>query len=88
MVPSIMESPLFCLRALHFIQTQVREVGRELEEGGEGGEGERRSDQTFHCCLVWGFPLVGCYWEMVSRLRVTQLYTAPTAIRMLYHFWG
>ena len=23
---------------------------------------------------------------MVSRLRVTQLYTAPTAIRMLYRF--
>ena len=79
-----MESPLFCLRALHSIQTQVRGVGRELVEVGEEGEG--RSEQTFHFCLVWGFPLVGCYWEMVSCLRVTQLYTAPTAIRMLYRF--
>ena len=40
-VPSAMESPLFCLRALHSIQTQVRGVGRELEEGGEGTRGER-----------------------------------------------
>ena len=29
---------------------------------------------------------VGRYWEIVSHLRVTQLYTAPTVIRMLYCF--
>ena len=25
----------------------------------------------------------GRYWEMVQRLKVTQLYTSPTAIRLL-----
>jgi acetyl-CoA synthetase len=27
------------------------------------------------------YPNAGRYWEMVERLRITQLYTAPTAIR-------
>jgi acetyl-CoA synthetase len=30
------------------------------------------------------YPDAGRYWEMVQRLKLNQLYTAPTAIRMLY----
>jgi acetyl-CoA synthetase len=29
------------------------------------------------------YPDAGRYWEMVQRLKVTQFYTAPTAIRLL-----
>ncbi|XP_065827970.1 acetyl-coenzyme A synthetase 2-like, mitochondrial [Oscarella lobularis] len=29
------------------------------------------------------YPNPGRYWEMVQRLRVTQIYTAPTALRLL-----
>ena len=41
-VPCAMESPLFCLRALHSIQTQVRWEGRDgiLGEGARGGRGK------------------------------------------------
>ena len=27
--------------------------------------------------------MLGRYWEMVERLKVTQFYTAPTALRLL-----
>ena len=62
-VPSAMESPLFCLRALHSIQTQVRGEGRELEEGRleEGGEGwnvrggRGRIDLTLELKYTGGF---------------------------------
>ena len=30
--------------------------------------------------------LVGRYWEMVQRLKITHFYTAPTAIRMLIKY--
>jgi len=32
------------------------------------------------------FPNPGRYWDMVSRHKITQLYTAPTAIRALMKF--
>jgi len=32
------------------------------------------------------FPDPSRYWEMVERLRITQFYTAPTAIRALMRF--
>ena len=28
----------------------------------------------------------GRYWDMVERLKIKQLYTAPTAIRMLMKY--
>ena len=28
-------------------------------------------------------PLEGRYWEMIERLKITQFYTAPTALRLL-----
>ena len=31
--------------------------------------------------IVWF--IAGRYWEMVERLRINQIYTAPTAIRLL-----
>jgi len=36
-------------------------------------------------CDIWIFMFLfpGRYWEMVERLKVTHLYTAPTAIRLL-----
>merc|ERR1711981_757504 len=32
------------------------------------------------------YPDAGRYWEMVQRLKVTQFYGAPTAIRLLLRF--
>ena len=32
------------------------------------------------------YPDAGRYWEMVQRLKINQLYTAPTAIRLLYQY--
>ena len=84
--PSATGSPPYCLRAAQCIQTQVREEGREGEgKGGRGGEGRGREIRACYYSCVGISPL-GRYWEMVSRLRVTQLYLAPTAIRMLYRF--
>ena len=27
--------------------------------------------------------IIGRYWEMTERLKITQIYTAPTALRLL-----
>ena len=32
------------------------------------------------------YPDVGRYWDMVQRHKLTQFYTAPTAIRSLMRF--
>ena len=55
---------------------------------GRGGEGRGGGDRSLLLSVQFGdSPLsIGRYWEMVARLRVTQLYVAPTAIRMLYRF--
>lgn len=34
------------------------------------------------CVCVWS----GRYWEMVERLRINQLYAAPTALRLLLKY--
>jgi len=38
---------------------------------------------TFIFESVPNYPDMGRYWDMVQRHKITQLYTAPTAIRML-----
>ena len=34
-------------------------------------------------CILLYVTVTGRYWEMVERLKVTQIYLAPTALRLL-----
>ena len=36
-----------------------------------------------HTLLWYCYSIIGRYWEMVERLRVNQIYVAPTALRLL-----
>ena len=64
--PSAMESPLFCLRVPHSIQTQVRGEGRELEEGGEGTRGEREGGEG-KGGVIKAFISLSCVWISPCR---------------------
>ena len=35
------------------------------------------------CIVQCSVSIPGRYWEMVDRLKITQFYTAPTALRLL-----
>lgn len=43
-------------------------------------------DEKFIVPGVPTFPDVSRYWDMVERHKITQFYTAPTAIRAIMRF--